>query len=104
MKFPGYRDYRKTITINKDEWQIKFCSKIPERHHGKEVILGLCADDEYIIFLKYGQTRFELFCTFIHELIHAIEHSYNFTIDRRPEHPRVYDLAEAIGQIFKDNF
>lgn len=104
MLFPGCRSYPKELVINDDIWIVKFCKKIPERHYGREVIWGLCDPSEMVIYLRYRQKNFDLFCTFVHEMLHAIEHSYDIVIDRAADHPKVYILEKAIGQILKDNF
>lgn len=104
MNFPGIRKYPKTMKIKEDVWHVKFVKKVPERHYGKEVICGLCDPSEMVIYIKTGMTREETFSTFIHELLHAIEASWDFYIDRSHAHPKVYALESALLQILKDNF
>jgi hypothetical protein len=104
MKFPGQRAYPKTIRVNEDIWHIKFVRKVPERHYGKEVIWGLCDPGEFTIYIKQGQTREQTFSTFVHEVLHAIEASYDFHIDKTDAHPKIYAIELAIVQLLRDNF
>jgi hypothetical protein len=101
MRFPGSRKYPKEVLVNDELWAIKFCRKIPERHYGREVIWGLCDPSNLTIYIKYGQSREQTFSTLVHELLHAIEHSWNIAIDRTNDHPKVYKLECAIVQILK---
>lgn len=104
MIFPGIRKYPKVVKIKDDMWSVKFVNKVPERHYGKEVICGLCDPSEMTIYIKTGQSREETFSTFVHEILHAIEASCDFYIDRAHDHPKVYALEAVIVQILKENF
>lgn len=84
------------ILIKGDIWQIRLVKEIEA---GKNTV-GLCDEQDNMIYIKRGQSTKDKVKTFIHELLHAIEISHNFNIPHR----LVYALEEPIYQLIKDNF
>ena len=103
---PKIRDYPKSIEINGIEWKIKFKRMIYDRSSSPEknkelIIYGICDSVSKEILIKLGQGRFQTYSTFFHELVHAIEFSYDFSI----QHKHVYNLENVVMEtIRKFNF
>lgn len=65
---------------------------------------GICSHTDMEIVIKTGMSHWDTWDTFIHELLHAFEASYNTDLDVTKDHPLVYTLTAAIVQVLRDNF
>lgn len=99
---PKIRDYPKTIEINGVVWKIKFKRMIYDRcsshEKNKEMnILGICDPETKEILIKQGQGKYQTYSCLFHELVHAIEFSYDFKI----LHKHVYNIEDVIMEVVK---
>lgn len=85
------------LLIKDNLWAIKFIHKIPGNDKD---LLGLCDPSCLTIFLKKKQNFTELADTLIHEIIHAFEYEYDFSLN----HKHVYKLGEAFASLWVENF
>lgn len=97
MKLPSEKDYPKEIKIGTETYTVEFVSKI--KGESKDTV-GLCEDDPKRITIKRGQTKKEIFSTFIHEVLHSIENEYKIDL----VHKDVYKLEKALVDFFRKNF
>lgn len=67
---------------------------------GRNVTRGYCDPDEKLITLLEKQSDKELFSTFIHELLHAIEYEHKVKIP----HKLVYAMEGPLAQALTKNF
>lgn len=89
-KLPKPSQYPKELTINGISWRVVFVDQIQG-----EDLLGLCDSENrtiQIIRRLKPKTRLAIF---LHELIHAIEYSYSFSIP----HGKIYKLSEALADV-----
>ena len=100
MALPGPYSYPKTLKINDEIWDVKFKRRLTQKDD-----VGLCCPSDMSLYIKLGNDRNELLKIFIHEILHAIENSYDFEIvNRHDEGDLVYKLEAAIYQVLIDNF
>lgn len=93
MKFlPEQKNYPKKVFVTNEYYRIQFCKRMKD--------FGLTDPVKLVIKIKAGMSKRETFCTFIHELIHAIEFSHNIKI----KHKTVYKLERALFELLVDNF
>ena len=90
MKIP------KTLKIGAYEYKVVIQDGIT---HKGFALSGLCECDELIIRLDKKLKGTELQVVFIHECLHAIEHSYNIKLGEKT----VERLDNALVAFFKDN-
>lgn len=90
------KDYPKTLRIGDTDWSIKFFRKPPD---GKKDTAGLCDGDTQTIYLTQGQKSETLFKIFLHELLHAIEYSYEIDIP----HKLIYKLEQPLADFIIEN-
>lgn len=101
MKLPGARAYPRRIHIKDDIWEIKF-RRLDFFPPGE---IGYCDPSTMEIGLCLGMNKKETFQTFVHELIHAIEYSYNFqVVQRHVMNDNVYKITEGVVDILTKNF
>ena len=101
MKWVDSSHYPPFLRVKDEDYAIKFVKTVERKQKaGDEETLGLCDFDEKIIYVKEDQEPDMIFGTVIHELGHAMEHEYKIRIS----HKAIYQLDEAITQLFKDNF
>ena len=79
-------EFPKHLIINEDIWSVVFLNNFD----GDQV--GECCPSEMLIKIKNGQGADERLKTFLHEVVHAIEFSYNFQLN----HKHVYKLEEGL--------
>lgn len=80
---------------------MKTVRKIPTHGNTKHsVTLGLCDPSDKTIYIKTGLPYQLKIDTAVHEIIHAIEHEYDFELDHR----HVYILGEALAKVWVENF
>lgn len=105
MKLPGYRDYPREVVVNGEIWTISFVNKL---EYGGADLYGLCDPSEYSIKIVRGLGRKILFRTFRHELMHAIEFSYDIDemVFRKnfDPHDWIYAMEEGIAETEFDNW
>ena len=103
--FPGMRDYPKFLKVRGEDWEIKFFkSRVDDWDKEKEKeeledTLGLCDATNKIIYIKMGQSREDIFKTFVHELLHAVEEEYCITIPHRI----VYKMEDVARDLLAQN-
>ena len=66
-KLGGSTKYAQTWVIGDALYELKFVRKMGENS------LGICDPSAKRLAIKQGQTRLEIFRTFIHEALHAME-------------------------------
>ena len=92
------KDYPKTLKIKDALWEVKFVSEIEKG--GKYETLGLCDPYDQIIYIRLRQTRKERFMTFLHELVHAMDHEYKIGIP----HDMVVKLERPLAELWIANY
>lgn len=98
---PGMRDYPREITVNEDMWHVRFVRRMPEMSKQEDLeTRGLCDPSLWTIYVKVGLDRRETLMTFIHELLHAFEESYQVEIP----HPLIYRLEVAFADFLLHNW
>lgn len=95
MKLLSKRQYPGTLLIKGEEWRIAFVDRI----EGKETV-GMCDPSNRIIYIANGQSKEEMFATFIHECLHALEMEHDIKIS----HKAIYALEKAVFQFLTENF
>jgi hypothetical protein len=88
--------YPKQLQIRDNLYEIKFVDRIAKTR----TVLGECDSGDHIIRICRKQTPDDMWLTFIHEVIHAIEAEWSVKIS----HKAVYSLEKGIGQFLVDNF
>lgn len=114
---PGPRKYPKFLTIRGEVWQVKFkhdLDKLAEADPEDCPILGLCDPSNKTIYLRYKQSKIDLLKTFVHEVLHAIEDEYDFSLPhgevieqngRKVQLPDVVDYIErGVVSVLYNNF
>jgi hypothetical protein len=94
LKLPRKTQYPTKIRVHKAEYSIAFVDQIEGRS-----TLGLCDFERKIIFIRNRQKSKDTLKTFIHELLHAIEHEFDLTM----QHDLIYKLEDPIFQVLYDN-
>lgn len=86
MKPPKISDYPKEVIIKGTTYRIKFIpyQKRPDKNGKRD--LGYCDGAEQVIEIMRGQGREETLKTFLHEVFHAFEEEYGFTMNHRLIH------------------
>lgn len=80
MKLPSPKHYPKEWLINGELWTLKFGRPAKICKGAK---LGLCDPSTRTIIINPKQSKDEMLCTFIHELIHAIDMEYDIKIPHK---------------------
>jgi len=96
MKPPKPKDYPKLITVGKSIYHVVLMDKL------KEGDLGGCDDGNKVILLSRAQNDSELFASFFHELLHAIEKEYRLPIGHARIRRMEYDLASILKLFLKN--
>lgn len=105
MSLPGTRKYPREWIVGEDLWRIKFVSKI----QGCDDTLGLCDPSDLTIYIKLGIGKLETLKTFLHEIGHAQEYSYDFkvlnnkTFDYRAIHRYIHHFETVWAEVFIAN-
>jgi len=89
------RDYPKTLVIGKATYTVEMVPHIHETK--KRVQRGECCPNTKRIKLLETLNSVELFETFIHEVLHAIEFEGGFKI----KHKTIYDLEVPLAKFIK---
>ena len=85
--------YPRQLVIGDEVWSVKFVRKL-------DGCYGECDPSNNEIRIRMKQSHDETLKTFIHEVVHALEFSFEFDL----EHRHVYALEEAVFQLLRDNF
>lgn len=75
-------------------YKIAWCKIIDSKE-----TLGYCEDESQIIYMKDGQDMDETFKTMIHELVHAMDHTYGMKL----KHSQVRKLELALADFLTNN-
>ena len=96
MLLPSMKKYPKEIVIGEHVWKVKFVNR-PLKWGA-----GQCSSRprQILINMKANSNKYELFRTFIHEVLHAIE----FEHEKRINHKTIYFLETAIADLLLRNF
>jgi hypothetical protein len=90
--------YPTSMKVGKSTYKVELAPFI-EEGEGK-ITRGYCCTKRKTIVLLATLSEAELFSTFIHELLHAIEHEH----DVRIKHSLVYAMEGPISEVLKKNF
>lgn len=94
MNLPKPNKYPKTVRVASDEWKIRFVKRLPKNTKGE------CDPNSETIKIGLNQSDKEIFRTFIHECLHAMEYSYA----RHMKHRDIHWLEKTISDFLLDNF
>lgn len=86
-------DYPKRIFIGDDEWRVMFVNEVS----GLDDHLGEADPGDSVLKIKKGLSHKEKLSTFVHELLHAFEFSYDYEMS----HQTIYDLEMPIIDFLK---
>ena len=93
------KDIPRTLVVGKHVWEVRFVRKMPFADKDRGT-LGICSDDDKEIYVRLGIGKSEQAKTLIHEILHAFEFEYNFSIP----HELIYKLEEPIYRLLCDNW
>lgn len=88
-----------SVLVNKKRYRIKLTARPPRHPNGYECD-GICLYDQKEIRLHREQTGRALISTFLHELLHAIQHEYRI---KGLQHHVIYALEGPLADFFSDN-
>ena len=93
------KDIPRTVVVGENVWEVRFVRNMPcaDKDRGT---LGLCCDDDKEILVRLGIGKTEQAKTLIHEILHALEFEYKFSIP----HELIYKLEEPIYRLLCDNW
>lgn len=94
------RDIPKKITINGNEWILRFVKDLSAYDTRSETCQGICLFKSKEMLVKTNMPKKEMLTIVLHEGLHAIEEEYGIKID----HKIVYALSKAMSDIYFDNF
>lgn len=97
MRLPSRRKYPRELHIGDETYSIRIVDKIPGE---KSDVYGICDPGNHVIYIQNGLTKSQMFRTFIHEVLHALECEHDIKI----KHEQIYQLEKAIGDLFLANF
>lgn len=109
MKLPTYKDYARLWIIGPDVWELHFCRKLPE-DAPNQFTFGYTSKDLNKIFITYRQSPEELMETFFHEVLHAIEFSWQTKLEISDKewveipHDIIYLMERCLAKFFVDNW
>lgn len=89
---PPQNKYPKKIYVRDEVYKVVFCKRLKD--------FGETDPVKRIIRIKHGMSRREIFSTFLHEVLHAIEFEHDLII----RHSLVYQLEKGIFEVLVDNF
>ena len=72
------RDFPRTVWVKDEPWEIRFVRRLAN-DEGQQVA-GLADPLDKTIYIRLGQTPIERLRTFVHEVMHAFEEEYGFSI------------------------
>lgn len=97
IKFPRLRDYPKRVWIDDEPWTIEFPEVV--QYEGRTV-RGMTIFCNHLIQVKRHLRPHDRLETFIHELLHAVQHVHELKLS----HDDIYDLESIIVDLMIDNW
>lgn len=94
------KSYPSSIKVRNRRYRVVLSPIIAENGLDDTNLRGWCDPQEKIILLRNTLSEKELFETFVHELLHAIEFEWKTEIP----HALVYKLEGPLVQVLKTNF
>jgi hypothetical protein len=88
---PNQKSYPEAIYVGAEAYKITFEDMRD---------FGMTNFSKQRIYIKKGMSPRETFSTFIHEVLHAMEHEHNIRI----KHKVIYKLEKALYELLVDNF
>ena len=107
MKVPGPQSYPRIWYVNDDTWRLKFSRNL---FFSPYELDGLCDPSDMTIYIRQCQTKMQTLMTFFHEIMHAIEYSYDFDIGskrsytERDMHHYIYAMEKYLSEFLVDNW
>jgi hypothetical protein len=89
------KDYPKSIHINGDEWPIKFVNNVSD----EDGHFGETDPGDEVVRIKKSLGRKETLITFIHEILHVFEFSYEYEMS----HDTIYALEKPLLDLIVNN-
>ena len=86
----GMRIPKKVRITSKVSYEIVYIEEFEDK-----TTVGECRGEKNQIVLKIGQSKTDMFKTFLHEILHAIEYEYNVSLP----HVAIYKMEDAIERI-----
>jgi hypothetical protein len=90
--------YPASVKVGKKRYRIELVPFIEEIDG--DVTRGYCEQEERVIQLLSTQSQLELFSTFIHEALHAIEHEHKVKL----RHKTIYAIEGPLAKFLLENF
>jgi len=107
MNVPGPQSYPRIWYVNDDVWHLKFSRNLSYSIHQLD---GLCDPSETTIYIRQRQSKMDTLQTFLHEIMHAIEFSYDFDIGskknytERDMHNYIHAMERYLAEFLVDNW
>lgn len=96
MKLNGQRSYAATWLVGDNLWDLKFVKTAGDSDSNR----GLCDPSNRTVYVLRGMDRGEIFRTFLHEILHAIEFENEIDI----KHEIIEKLEDGIADFILENF
>lgn len=80
----------KLLVIGNQTYHVIFCKKLRPK------VLGMCDQENKVIYITLEQDPFEMVATVLHEALHAIECEFNVPLG----HPKIRKLEYGLAQLF----
>lgn len=94
MILPKACDYPKKLKIGKHKWALKIVDKVDDQNS-----YGHADFDKKEILMRKSQNKSDMFKTFWHEVLHAIEEENNI----RLSHSDIFILEVALADFCRNN-
>ncbi len=103
MRLPGPRNYPREWAVCDDLWTLKFVKTLT---YGKTKLYGVTDPSTFEITIVLGISKIQTLQTFIHEMDHAIEFSYDlqFSKKRFDSHDWIYLMEEKRAEVYVNNW
>lgn len=102
-KLQGIRSYANTWVVKDNVWELKFV-KTAGDCNGND---GLCDPSIKVVYIRKGLCRGELFKTFIHEFLHAVEVEYEIEVDKLSppanDHEKINKFERGFAEFLLQN-
>jgi hypothetical protein len=83
-------DYPRLIRVRNTIYHVLFVKALPKN------ILGMCDQENKLIYISKEQDPHEMFCTYLHEVLHAFEAEFKCVLG----HPKIRKLEYFVAGIF----
>lgn len=94
------RFYPKRLKIRNKMYELSLVNLDEKEENSDTILRGFCVPTAKFIAVEKGLSELEVLSTLIHEVLHAIETEYKFTIPHR----MVYGLEVPLARFLADNF